>query len=100
MNAVGTAYATVRATLAHDTANAPWPSPEAGFLDYLQTTNGTTPTSRTLDTDRLDETPILASTGYEYTNHLAVRPSGFDDAWARQFRRLAQRQAFPVDRES
>ncbi|MEK7995160.1 MAG: hypothetical protein AAB403_15250, partial [Planctomycetota bacterium] len=53
-----------------------------------------------LVTGRLDETPILASAAYQYANPHFARPAGCDDAWARHFRRLAQRQAFPIDRES
>jgi len=55
---------------------------------------------RSLATQRLEETPMLASAGYQYTNPNFSRPASYDNEWARHFRRLAQRQAFPLDRES
>lgn len=100
MTNLSTAYATLRAELSEAIANAPWPSPEAGFLDYLVTTSGKPVQQRSLATDRLDETPMLASAGYQYTNPNFSRPATYDQEWARHFRRLAQRQAFPLDRES
>lgn len=100
MTELSTAYAKLRVELREAIANVPWPSPEAGFLDYLQTTNGKSPQQRTLATDRLDETPMLASAGYQYTNPHFSRSATYDHEWARHFRRLAQRQAFPIDRES
>ena len=100
MSVLATAYATMRAELAQEAANAAWPSPEAGFLDYLTTTTSATTGQRPLVTDRLDETPILASAGYQYANPHFAPPAGYNDTWARHFRRLAQKQAFPIDRES
>jgi hypothetical protein len=100
MTNLSTAYATLRDELRGAIASAPWPSPEAGFLDHLQTTNGTPAPQRSLATERLDETPILASAGYQYANPNFFRPAAYDHEWARHFRRLAQRQAFPLDRES
>ena len=41
MTSLTTTYATLRAGLQEEIAKAPWPSPEAGFLDYLRSTNGT-----------------------------------------------------------
>jgi hypothetical protein len=100
MTNLSTAYATPRAELSAAIANAPWPSPEAGFLDYLHATSGRPVPQRSLATDRLGETPMLASAGYQYTNPHFARPATYDQEWARHFRRLAQRQAFPLDRES
>lgn len=100
MTNLSTAYATLRTELSEAIANPPWPSPEAGFLDHLQTTSGKTVPQRSLATDRLEETPMLASAGYQYTNPHFARPATYDQEWARHFRRLAQRQAFPLDRES
>ncbi len=100
MNILATPYAIERAKLAADTASAAWPSPEAGFLDYLDITTGIQPPQRATVLDRLDETPMLASAGYQYANPHFARPAHYDDTWARHFRRLAQKQAFPIDRES
>jgi len=100
MTTLGTAYALLRAQLAQQLATATWPSPEAGFVDYLQRTNGNNTTKRALVTERLSETPMLAAAGYQYANPRFPRPAGYDEDWARHFKRLAQRQAFPIDRES
>ena len=100
MNVLATPYASIRAKLSTETQGAPWPSPEAGFLDYLSTTTGTTPLNRALVAQRLDETPMLASAGYQYANAHCTRPAGYDEQWAQYFRRLAKKQAFPIDRES
>lgn len=100
MTNLSTAYGILRAELSDAIATAPWPSPEAGFLDYLQTTSGKPAPQRPLATDRLGETPMLASAGYQYANPSFSRPATYDQEWARHFRRLAQRQAFPLDRES
>ncbi len=100
MNVLATAYASLRATLADQIKSVVWPSPEAGFLDYLHATIGTPAPERSLVTDRLDETPMLASAGYQYANPHFARPAGYDEQWAAHFRRLAGRQAFPIDRES
>ncbi len=100
VTALHTAYAITRNKLTEAIANAPWPSPEAGFLDYLDCTGGKPVRQRTHVTDRLDETPILASVGYQYSNPSFHRPSTYDEEWARHFARLAQKQAFPIDRES
>ena len=100
MNILAIPYAVERAKLAADTATAAWPSPEAGFLDYLNITTGIPVTQRPAVLDRLDETPMLASAGYHYANPHVARPPQYDDTWARHFRRLAQKQAFPIDRES
>src|SRR6266849_2517162 len=100
MNIFATPYAIERTKLTQDTLAAPWPSPEAGFLDYLNITTGTNAPQRTIVLERLDETPMLASAGYQYANPRFNRPADYDEIWARHFRRLAQRQAFPIDRES
>jgi len=100
MNILATPYAVERAKLTADTLAAPWPSPEAGFLNYLSHTTGTNTPTRSVVMERLDETPMLASAGYQYANPHFARPADYDDRWAQHFRRLAQRQAFPIDRES
>jgi len=100
VTALHTTYAIIRKKLNDGIANAPWPSPEAGFLDYLDATGGKPVRMRSLVTDRLEETPILASAGYQYANATFSRPPTYDDEWSRHFCRLAQRQAFPMDRES
>ena len=100
MTNLATPYAAVRTQLINDIAAAPWPSPEAGFVDYIQITTNTLPPQRALVTDRLKETPMLATAGYQYANPAFSRPSAYDEEWARHFKRLAQRQAFPIDRES
>jgi hypothetical protein len=97
MNSLASAFAILRHRLQEEVAATPWPSPEAGFLDHLCPR---TAPMRTVVTHRLDETPILAAMGYQYANPQSVRPSGYDDEWARYFRRLSQRQACPIDRES
>lgn len=94
-------YAILRDQLEKDISQALWPSPEAGFLDYLDISAGMRPYGqRRIIDDRLDETPILSSAGYQYANPDFVRSAEYDEKWARQFRRLSQRQAFPIDRES
>lgn len=100
MTNLSTTYAVLRTELSEATTSAPWPSPEAGFLDYLQTTSGIPAMQRTLATDRLGETPMLASAGYQYANPTFSRRAEYDEEWAQHFQRLAQRQAFPLDRES
>lgn len=100
MTSLTTTYATLRAGLQEEIAKAPWPSPEAGFLDYLRSTNGTRLEQHSMVTERLDETPMLASAGYQYLNPDFSRPLAYDQEWARHFKRLSQRQAFPIDRES
>jgi hypothetical protein len=101
MTILATTYAVLRDQLDEDIAKVPWPSPEAGFLDYLDISTGMRlRRQRTIANDRLDETPILSSAGYQYARSDFARPAGYDEEWARQFRRLAQRQAFPIDRES
>jgi hypothetical protein len=100
MNILATPYAVERAKLAADTASAAWPSPEAGFLGYVDITTGIQPPPRATVLDRLDETPMLASAGYQYANQHFARTTAYDQEWARHFRRLAQKQAFPIDRES
>ena len=100
MNIIATPFAIQRAKLTQDTAAAAWPSPEAGFLDYLHATTGIEVAQRPAVQDRLDETPMLASAGYQYADPLFARPAGYDQEWARHYRRLSQRQAFPIDRES
>jgi hypothetical protein len=100
MTSLATAYALLRDQLKVATDQTVWPSPEAGFLDYLQTTTDKTSPQRVLVTERLDETPMLASAGYQYANQQFQRTSLYDQEWARYFKRLAQRQAFPIDRES
>ena len=100
MNVIATVYASIRAKLLGEIAGAPWPSPEAGFLDYLNAVSDKPSPKRALVTDRLDETPILASAGYQYALPHFVRPANYDERWAGHFRRLATKQAFPFDRES
>jgi hypothetical protein len=97
---LATAFAFFREQLQTATSQAVWPSPEAGFLDYLRATTGSTPPNRSLVTDRLDEAPILASAGYLYASPRFQRDAQYDQEWAHRFKRLAQRQAFPIDRES
>jgi hypothetical protein len=100
MTGLATAFALFRAHLQASTSQAVWPSPEAGFLDYLRATTSDTAPLRSLVTDRLDEAPMLAAAGYQYVNLRFQRNSQYDQEWARHFKRLAQRQAFPIDRES
>lgn len=100
MTGLATAFALLREQLKATIDQAVWPSPEAGFLDYLEATNHEKHIQRPLVTERLGETPILASAGYQYVNPRFQRDSQYDQAWAQQFKRLAQRQAFPIDRES
>jgi len=100
MTGLATAFALLRGQLQASTSQAVWPSPEAGFLDYLRATTSDTAPPRSLVTDRLDEAPILAAAGYQYVNLRFQRNSQYDQEWARHFKRLAQRQAFPIDRES
>jgi hypothetical protein len=77
-----------------------WPSPEAGFIDLVGLSYGREITQHNLVTERLSETPILASVGYQYANPAFARPSGYDAEWKSHFGRLASRNAFPIDRES
>ncbi len=100
MNVIGTAYASFRTKLEGEVAGAPWPSPEAGFLDFLNTSLGRSTPKRTLVVERLDETPILATAGYQYAIPHFSRGTDYDLKWAGHFRRLATKQAFPFDRES
>jgi len=100
MTGLVTAYALLRHQLQAATNQAVWPSPEAGFLDYLRATTSSAFAERPLVTDRLDEAPMLAAAGYQYVNPRFQRNSQYDQEWARHFKRLAQRQAFPIDRES
>jgi hypothetical protein len=64
MTGLATAYALLRERLQTAISDAVWPSPEAGFLDYLRVTTGSTPPQRSVVTDRLDEAPMLAAAGY------------------------------------
>jgi hypothetical protein len=100
MTELATAFALFRAQLQASTSQAVWPSPEAGFLDYLRATTSDAAPPRSLVTDRLDEAPMLAAAGYQYLNPRFQRNSQYDQEWARHLKRLAQRQAFPIDRES
>lgn len=100
MTALATAFASFREQLQTATSQVVWPSPEAGFLDYLHATTGSIAPHRPLVTDRLDEAPMLAAAGYQYSNLRFQRDAQYDQEWARHFKRLAQRQAFPIDRES
>lgn len=100
MTGLATAFALLRGQLQTATSQAVWPSPEAGFLDYLRATTSDAAPQRSLVTDRLDEAPMLAAAGYQYVNPRFQRNSQYDQEWARHFKRLAQRQAFPIDRES
>jgi hypothetical protein len=100
MTGLATAFALLRSELQASTSQAIWPSPEAGFLDYLRATTSKTAQERSLVIDRLDEAPILAAAGYQYVNPRFQRNLHYDQEWARYFKRLAQRQAFPIDRES
>src|SRR6185295_11771929 len=70
------------------------------FLDYIQATTRDRSPQRSLVTGRLDETPILAAAGYQYVNLRFPRSPQYDEEWAHHFKRLSQRQAFPIDRES
>jgi REase_DpnII-MboI len=97
---IATAFAFFREQLQAATSNAIWPSPEAGFLDYLRGITGSTAPQRSLVTERLDEAPMLAAAGYQYFNPRFQGNGQYDQEWARHFKRLAQRQAFPIDRES
>lgn len=96
MTSLATAYALLREQLRTAISSAVWPSPEAGFLDYLHGF----PALRPLVTDRLDETPMLAAAGYQYGNPRFHCTAEYGQEWARHFKRLSQRQAFPIDRES
>jgi REase_DpnII-MboI len=101
MTPLASAYALLRDQLQAAINNqAVWPSPEAGFLDYLQATTSDRLPLHPLVTGRLDETPMLATAGYQYVNPRFHRNSQYDQEWAYHFKRLAQRQAFPIDRES
>jgi hypothetical protein len=100
MTSLATAFALLRDLLHTAINEAVWPSSEAGFLDYLQVTTSSTAPQRSVVTDRLDETPMLAAAGYQYVNSRFQRNAQYDQEWARHFKRLAQRQAFPIDRES
>ena len=100
MTTLATAYALLRDRLQAAINEAVWPSPESGFLDYLRVTTSNATPLRPVVTDRLDETPMLAAAGYQYVNTRFQRNSQYDLEWARHFKRLAQRQAFPIDRES
>lgn len=100
MTGFATAFAVFREQLHTATSQVVWPSPEAGFLDYLLATTGSTAPNRSLVTDRLDEAPMLAAAGYLYASPRFQRDGQYDQEWARHFKRLAQRQAFPIDRES
>lgn len=100
MTRIATAFAMLCERLQTAIDTAVWPSPETGFLDYLQVTTTDQSPARSLVTERLDETPILAAAGYQYANPRFQRDSQYDQEWARHFRRLSQRQAFPIDRES
>lgn len=100
MTGLASAYALLRDRLRAVISQAVWPSPEAGFLDYLEVTTSDRSPLRSLVTDRLDETPMLAAAGYQYVNSRFQRNSKYDQEWAHYFKRLAQRQAFPIDRES
>jgi len=100
MTGLASTYALLRDRLRAEVNQAVWPSPEAGFLVYLQVTTNDRSPQRALVTGRLDETPMLAAAGYQYVNPQFQRDSQYDQEWARHFKRLAQRQAFPMDRES
>jgi hypothetical protein len=100
MTGLATAYALLRDRLQTAISDAVWPSPEAGFLDYLRVTTDSTAPQRSVVTDRLDEAPMLAAAGYQYANQRFHRNSQYDQEWAHHFKRLAHRQAFPIDRES
>jgi REase_DpnII-MboI len=97
---LASAYALLYDQLREAISQAVWPSPEAGFLDYLQATTCDRSPQRSLVTGRLDETPILAAAGYQYVNLRFQRSAQYDQEWAHHFKRLSQRQAFPIDRES
>jgi REase_DpnII-MboI len=97
---LASAYALLLGRIRAVVNQAVWPSPEAGFLDYLQTTTDGTPPQRSPVTDRLEETPILAAAGYQYANPRLLQDPKRNQEWARHFKRLAQRQPFPIDRES
>ena len=100
MTGMASAFALFRSQLQASMSQSVWPSPEAGFLDYLRAATSDTAPQRSLVTDRLDEAPMLAAAGYQYVNQRFQRNAQYDQEWARHFKRLAQRQAFPIDRES
>jgi len=100
MTCIATAFALFRDLLQASTSQAVWPSPEAGFLDYLRISTTETAPKRSLVTGRLDEAPMLAAAGYQYANPRFQRDVQYDQEWTRYFKRLSQRQAFPIDRES
>jgi hypothetical protein len=100
MNVIATAYARLRTALSAEIKDAPRPSPESGFLDYLDIMREKKVANRQLITERLDETPMLASAGYQFSRSSFIRQKEYDEEWARHFRRLAVRQPFPIDRES
>lgn len=78
MTGIATAFAVLRERLQTAINAAVWPSPETGFLDYLQATTTDQFPSRLLVTKRLDETPMLAAAGYQYANPLFQRNSQYD----------------------
>lgn len=100
MTGLATAYALLRDSLQTAVKGAVWPSPEAGFLDYLHATTTGQFHNRSLVVERLDETPILAAAGYQYVNPRFTRDTRYEAEWASKFKRLSQKQAFPIDRES
>lgn len=100
MTGLATAYALLLDCLQTAVNSAVWPSPEAGFLDYLRATTTGQFHNRPLVIERLDETPILAAAGYQYVNPRFSRDTQYDAEWALKFKRLSQKQVFPIDRES
>ncbi len=100
MTDLTTAYAILRNSLQTAVKGAVWPSPEAGFLDYLDATTTGQLHNHSLVVERLDEAPILAAAGYQYVNPRFMRDAKYDGEWAGKFKRLSQKQAFPIDRES
>lgn len=100
-NLLGTAYAELREKLIACVSGINWPSPEAGFIHYLQrdrkeSSSSTSPPVPT----RLKEAPILASNGYLYCFLTKGLTSQFNEEWNKAFERLLQRDPFPADRES
>ena len=100
MTGLTTAYALLRESLQMAVKGAVWPSPEAGFLDYLDATTTGQLHNHSLVVERLDEAPILAAAGYQYVNPRFTRDAKYDAGWTGKFKRLSQKQAFPIDRES
>ncbi len=98
---LGTAYAQLRDELRARAREVQWPSPEAGFLFYLDRQLGggeSKPLSPT--SNRIQEGPVLASNGYLYADPATVRSESDVLQWNLAFDKLLLRDPFPLDRES